>query len=205
MGTHTVVWRECSRSRCYGQYHSRPLGLSSKTLGFFPKQTAKIFSWSSWGWEVQIRNCRSFPSLQMNQSSHLILASPTWHISLCLGLVPKEMSSGLEGWQEQAVLGIGSFNTSQRSIGLREKSPRPPDPPEEERLAGQLRIPRSHSPCQAGFATELSVLSNQSPLTGWQRGAQSMGTVLKVLWYERPGSEEPSAFTTPTDCQVIRK
>lgn len=197
MGTHTT--RVCSRSRCYGQYQSRPLDLSSKTLHFFPKQTAKKFSWSSWGWEVQIRNCQSFPSLQMNQSSHLILASPTWHISLCLGLVPKEMSTGLAGadsaehWHLQHLPLIP---------GLREKNPRPTDPPEEQRLAGQLRIPKSHSPWQTGFAPELSVLSDQSPLTGWQRGTKPMGTSLKVSWYRRPGGEEPSALTTTTTCQL---
>lgn len=146
MGTHTTDWSMCSRSRCYGQYQSRPLDLSSKTWRFLPKQTAKKFGWSSWGWEVQIRNCQSFPSLQMNQSSHLILASPTWHISLCLGLVPEEMSTGLAGWQEQAVLSISTFKTSQWSLGLKEKNPSLPDPPEEQRLAGQLRIPKSHSP-----------------------------------------------------------
>lgn len=68
-----------------------------KLWGFFPKQTAKKFVWISWGWEVQIRNCRSFPNSQMSQSSHLILASPTWHISCAWGWFPRRWAVGCQG------------------------------------------------------------------------------------------------------------
>lgn len=186
MGTHTIDWREVG-----GQYQSRLLNLSSKTLGFFsPKQTAKKFVWSSWGQEVQIRNCRSFPSLQMNQSSHPILASPTWHTSACAwGWFPRRW---VVGWQGGRSTQCWASSPPSDPLAWGRKIP---ESPEEQRLAGQLKMPKSHSP-MPGRVCSWTACAFKS---GWQSGTKPTGTILKMSWYKRPcGGEEPSALNTTT-------
>lgn len=87
--------------------------------------------------------------------------------------------------------------------GEKSRVPRPTRGAKACRAAKDPQITLPHA--RQGLLPELSVLSNQSPLTGWQRGTKPTGMILKVSRYKRPGAEEPSALTTTTACQVISK
>lgn len=149
MGTHTIDWREVgTMASIRADLWIYPL----KLWGFFPKEDCK---------KIRLELLRPGSANQELSIFSQLANEPifTPNISkphLCLGLVPKEMSSGLAGWQEHAVL---SIITSQWSIGLREKKSQ--NHPRSRGLQGSERCQNHTPPCQAGFASELPVLSNQ--------------------------------------------
>lgn len=135
MGTHTIDWREVgTMASIRADLWIYPL----KLWVFFPKADCKkirleLLTPGSANQELSI-----FSQLANEPIFTPNISKP----HLCLGLVPKEMSSGLAGWQEHAVL---SIITSQWSTGLREKNPRITRGAEACRAAKDAKITLLHA------------------------------------------------------------
>lgn len=114
MGTHTIDWREVgTMASIRADLWIYPL----KLWGFFPKADCKKFRLEL----LRPGSTNQELSIFSQLANEPIFTPNISKPHPCLGLVPKEMSSGLAGWQEHEVL---SIITSQWSIGLREKNPR---------------------------------------------------------------------------------
>lgn len=142
------------------------------------------------------------PNLLTNQSSHLISASPTWHAGLDLGLVPKEMSSRLAGWQEQAIQSICPFNTSQRFVRVGEEKIPSPKPTQGAEVCRSARDPNAtllHN--RQGSLLDYWCSQIGVPMLDGQCAHYCpplTGIVLEASWSKPAGSEESSALPTTT-------